>query len=227
MKRRRKKRNPPSLEQMTALRLGEIADITESGIGEMTGKLRYDYVPEGFQEKRGEVVGRFGGIKGGFKELESLNESPKVIAAAIRRGSGVVFDRVYGTVRNAVAKLGYRPARKRSRGKPVIPAHPGNRKCRHCGALHTTDSHRFHGAGSFHRTHLWGFNPPARRKKSLSGVKRTVIYGRVLRIEAKKTQKHICDDECKKFNHSYFHDFKPGAVMYGLPNGDILIKSER
>lgn len=51
------------------------------------------------------------------------------------------------------------------------------------------------------------------------------IYGRVLRIEAQKIGRHQnCDAECKRCNHKYVHDFKRGAVMYGQPDGSILIK---
>lgn len=54
----------------------------------------------------------------------------------------------------------------------------------------------------------------------------TVIYGRVLAVEAQKTGKHLCDDECKRYQHRYRHDFKKGAVMYGLPDGSILIRAD-
>lgn len=51
------------------------------------------------------------------------------------------------------------------------------------------------------------------------------IYGRVIRVIAKKTGPHgNCDAECKRCQHEYFHDFKSGAVMYGQPDGSILIK---
>lgn len=51
------------------------------------------------------------------------------------------------------------------------------------------------------------------------------IYGRLIRIEAQKTQDHICDNECKAVNHKYFHDFKSKPEIWGLPNGDLLIKA--
>lgn len=50
------------------------------------------------------------------------------------------------------------------------------------------------------------------------------IYGRLLRIEAQKTQRHICDAACKKANHCYFHDFKSGACVYGMPDGTLVIR---
>lgn len=53
--------------------------------------------------------------------------------------------------------------------------------------------------------------------------KGVLIYGKVNRIIATKLQKHICDAECKRHGHRYFHDFTSKAKMYGLPNGDLLI----
>jgi hypothetical protein len=54
-----------------------------------------------------------------------------------------------------------------------------------------------------------------------------MVYGRVLRIEAQKTQPHRCDPDCAAVGHRYYHDFKNGAVMYGLENGDLLIRKVR
>lgn len=62
-------------------------------------------------------------------------------------------------------------------------------------------------------------------KKRNPSRKPVLIYGKVLRITAQKTQDHICDADCKKHNHCYYHDFKPGARMYGLPDKSILIKA--
>ena len=64
----------------------------------------------------------------------------------------------------------------------------------------------------------------ARKAKGLPNPKRVLIYGEVQTIFAKKTQKHICDDECKKHGHKYFHEFSSKPKMYGLPDGSILIK---
>lgn len=53
------------------------------------------------------------------------------------------------------------------------------------------------------------------------------IYGRLIEIRAKKTGVHRCDKECKAHGHLYKHSFKPGATVYGLENGDILISTRR
>lgn len=68
------------------------------------------------------------------------------------------------------------------------------------------------------------------RKTKLKSVKSNpgkpvLIYQHVDRIYATKGPGHICDPECAKNGHRYFHDFKTRPKMYGLPDGSILIKS--
>jgi hypothetical protein len=66
--------------------------------------------------------------------------------------------------------------------------------------------------------------PIGKGKKAKSNPDGVLIYGNVQRIEAVKTQDHICDAECKKFGHRYFHEFTSKPKMYGLPDGSLLIK---
>lgn len=62
-------------------------------------------------------------------------------------------------------------------------------------------------------------NPPAVGRKKL-----VRIYGRVLSIQAQKVGSHRhCDAECKRVNHKYIHDFKPGAKLLGIPDGSFLM----
>ncbi len=155
----------PKLEEVVSYRLAEMHDLFTSGASELTGKLQREYIRgEGQQRDQGEVVGRFGGVKSAFPELRHVKEGPGQIAAAIQRGKGPLFDRVYSSVAEDFAK-DFEPARTRSRGKPTVRPHKRLRRyCVHCRSFHTKDAHRFHGRGSYHRTHLWGFKNPDDRK---------------------------------------------------------------
>src|SRR5262245_20781647 len=73
----------------------------------------------------------------------------------------------------------------------------------------------------------------ASKKESIAGMKRissaahgnpkrgVLIYGQVQTIYAKKTQPHVCDDDCKAHNHQYYHKFSSKPKMYGLPDGTL------
>jgi hypothetical protein len=70
-----------------------------------------------------------------------------------------------------------------------------------------------------------GNKPIGKGKKAKSNPDKPVlIYGNVRRIEAVKSQDHICDAECKSVGHRYFHNFTSKPKMYGLPDGSLLIK---
>lgn len=140
----------PTLEQATAARLSDIVAMYDTGITELTGKAIREYGTEGA------FVGRYGGLKPSFPELERIPDSPKTIAAAIRRGSGKVFNRVERVVTDAMLKEGFEPKKISKRSTP-IPPHDGRPYCIHCREFHTRGAHRSHGAGSFHRTHLFSF----------------------------------------------------------------------
>lgn len=52
------------------------------------------------------------------------------------------------------------------------------------------------------------------------------IYGRCLRIEAVKTSAHTYGGETTRAGQKYFHDFTTkNAMIYGLPDGSLLIKA--
>jgi hypothetical protein len=82
--------------------------------------------------------------------------------------------------------------------------------------------------GSFIHAHNGFFYVMKPARKANPGPETSqavVVYPRVLSIEAQKLGYHAnCDAECKRCGHKYIHDFRPGAVMYGLSNGDLLIR---
>ena len=56
-----------------------------------------------------------------------------------------------------------------------------------------------------------------------TGIK---IYGRCLRIEAVKMVEHLYNGRKARATQRYFHDFtSKNAIIYGLPDGSLLIKS--
>jgi hypothetical protein len=177
----------------------------------MTGKLRREFTAEHPMERGGDVVGRFGGLKPQYPELMAISAGPKRIAAAIRRGKGKTFDTVRGLMAGQLAKMGFEPRRRRSAGRPTVPAHPAlTKKCAHCGEAHTTSQHRFHGAGALHRTHLWAFNPAAKEKPFRIGRAEKIYYKR---------------DQGNR-QGPYFHNFtRTAAGVWTYPPGWAFFKS--
>lgn len=310
------------LDEAVDARLYEIREMVRSGATESVGRTIRE-------SGTGRIVGRHaGGMSIMYPEIGKSGYTPSQFAMAVERGKGKVYLRIRRATKDELAKVIPRERKPRVE-KPSIPAHESRtRKCKVCGVAHGKSVHRFHGEGSYHRTHAFAFggNPrmkfkdvqvgyvfeffsgptgewrkvtkdmvrkanepkgkfyrvslsadvlsaqtkmmfepqsglfnsiskrkarlilhegkargrrltakqrrffgarasgyPARKQKN-PGPR--IIYGRVLRVDAQKTQTHICDDECKKFGHRYFHEFGPGAKMYGLPDGSILIKKD-
>jgi hypothetical protein len=155
-KQERPRRNP-NLSQATDARLSQIHALFTSGVSESTGRLRY---AGGYGAGSRDVVGRIGGVKPAIPELRHERASPQAIAAAIERGHGKVYNRVRSAVEIEMQREGFKPARKRSRGRLTVAPHKSVRPyCHHCKTQHARGEHRFHGEGSFHRTHLFSFNP--------------------------------------------------------------------
>lgn len=203
--------NLTPLESATFARIRQMLDVAESGHWELVGKT---------VGRRDEVTGRFdedahrvrGGWADEFPELP-LRFGPKVTAKAIRRGRGRVFAQIVAAARDYVIAEGQ--VKKERRQYPVKPHRALMVTCQVCGVPHSRSAHRSHGKGGFVRSGHARKNPASYMP---------LIYGRVLRVYAKKTQQHRCDAGCKEVHHRYYHDFKSGPDMYGLPaNTKILL----
>jgi hypothetical protein len=171
----------PTLEQATQRRLSEIRDLARSGITELTGRAIRERGTEGA------FVGRIGGLKPAFPELFTLSDSPQQIAAAIDRGEGKVFRRVYATVERAMEREGFQPQRKRTAGRPTVPPHEGRSYCQACREWHAKGQHRSHGPGSFHRTHLWGFSLPNVGKNNMKVSEAKRVFAELMARARERT----------------------------------------
>jgi hypothetical protein len=224
-----------TLEQATQARLMEIRAIAETGQTHRTGKT-HRVKHESGEETRSR---RFGGMSSSYPELSRAGVSPSVAAKAIARGKGKVYNRLKLATERQLEPY-FKRARKRYPEKPTVAAHPRKTaKCKSCGVAHGKGVHRFHGEGAFHRTHMFAFNPGqtrrGRMRRNPYDPRLVEIYGRLLRIEAQKTQAHACDPDCAKVEHKYYHPFKPGAHIFGvdepgmykLDKGDLIIKNRR
>jgi hypothetical protein len=207
------------LDQSTDARLAEIKDVIRSGVTELTGKAAW--IGSAEHGERGRRIR--GGMKIAFPELRYLKQQPGVIAKAIERGKGKVYRQVRGVVRREMSQ--HIPDTKPRIEKPTVPAHPKlTGKCETCGRMHGKGEHRFHGKGAFHKTHLFSFNPNMKTKHLRNPRGLTEIYGRVLTIDAQKTQVHRCDPGCARASHKYTHDFTSrNAHEYGLPAGSVIV----
>jgi hypothetical protein len=265
----------PTLEQATDARLQEIFEVLRSDAGEFAGKTMREIGER--QDDQGKIMGRFRGFSHAYPELVKYQYPRQTLLRALGEKKGKVYERLRRASRDVMEYEGFMERKKRSPETPTVEPHSGNMRCKHCGVMHAKGQHRFHGAGSFHKTHLFSFGaemenprqhvrwfrtraeaeawrrkawkkhiisiaprfesrfglyvveipgPPKTNPRQSNPKKLVLIYPRVIRIIASKagTAHKNCDAECKRCHHEYFHDFKKGARMYGLPNGDILIK---
>ena len=59
-----------------------------------------------------------------------------------------------------------------------------------------------------------------KRKDSL----KKVASGPIEIIATKKGMKHKCNEDCRRANHTYRHQYPAGVDLYETPDGDLLIK---
>lgn len=209
-------------EQFAHRIMADYLALHSTGVTELTGKRRDR---RSSQARMMDAAGVEGGGEGRFGGLSKMfpmfaGERPKALAAALKRGKGKIYRRALKAAMGQAERLGYRrspKSRTRRAARPGVAPHQGLSYCKRCKVEHTKSQHRFHGPGSFDRTHLFAFgprsNPPAKK-----------IYGQLLLIVAKKTAAHRCDAKCSAAGHIYKHPFTSKPSIYGLPDGSLLIR---
>jgi hypothetical protein len=149
-------RNPkPSLDQATDARLDEIRDVLMSGAGEFAGKTMREIGEH--QDDQGKIMGRFRGFSHAYPELVKYQYPRQTLLRALSEKKGKVYERLRRASRDVMEYEGFMERKKRSPEKPTVGPHSGNIRCKHCGVMHAKGQHRFHGTGSFHKTHLFSF----------------------------------------------------------------------
>lgn len=149
-----RKKGTPSLEQATEARLQQLRQLIETGETHLTGRaMRY-----GEEEGGGYTGSRFRGFKHAYPELQRVPYGPGAIARAIERRKGPAYTAVYSAVETAMERAGFPPRRAPTPAARTVGPHEVVRPyCARCREFHTRGQHRFHGVGSFHRTHLFSF----------------------------------------------------------------------
>lgn len=200
-----------NLTDAVGARLHEIVSAGDSSDWEIVGRSVGER-----DQVTGRIEERARRIRGGWFDLfPELSDGPKASSSAIRKGKGKIYRRIVGQVTDYMRQF---VPRERKKKPPSVPGHGSlTQKCKLCHVPHSKKQHRFHGRGAFHKTHLWGFRMNKARKNPAASM--PLVYGQVKQVFAKKTQPHRCDAGCKKNFHQYYHDFKPGAKMWGLPAG--------
>jgi hypothetical protein len=147
---------PELQDQHIRHRMAMLREEVRSGATEMTGKT--------YRDSSGKIAGRFGGgMSVLYPELRYSGLTPKQASDAVGRGKGKRWKRLYRAAKREVVRE-FGKARRRYRGRLSEAPHPGYAYCSHCREYHSRNEHRFHGAGSFYRTHPLSFggfeNPP-------------------------------------------------------------------
>jgi hypothetical protein len=198
-----------TLEDAARDRLSTIGELVRSGATEMVGKTRREYVGAGHD--KGKIVGRFGGgMSREFPELARSGVSPAGAARAIARGKGRVYARLLKASKAQLSRAGFKGSKRRAwtaGAKTVAPHAKVTGKCTTCGVAHAKGPHRFHGAGSYHQTHLFSFNP--------AGM---IRLGRVVELRYKR--------EIGKHRGFYKHPFTSKAVLYYVPASNTILIRE-
>jgi hypothetical protein len=148
---------PELQDQHIRHRMAMLREEVRSGATEMTGKT--------YRDASGRIAGRFGGgMSILYPELRYSGLTPKQASDAVGRGKGKRWKRLYRAAKREVVRE-YGKARRWYRGRLSEAPHPGYVYCKHCREFHSRNEHRFHGAGSFNRTHLFSFGGknPVRR----------------------------------------------------------------
>jgi hypothetical protein len=198
---------PELQDQHVRHRMAMLREEVRSGATEMTGKT--------YRDASGKIAGRFGGgMSVLYPELRYSGLTPKQASDAVGRGKGKRWKRLYRAAKREVVRE-FGKARRWYRGRLSEAPHPGYAYCSHCREYHSKNEHRFHGKGSFYRTHPLSFggfeNPPMPKLVTLPDgrvkVKRNPVRTRGGRVRGARFGRHV-------FRRASSRRNPPGVKIY-------------